>query len=124
MLSLALVVSGLLLDPQDGDPLYSSTPSSLVEGHEVIMIEATFAPGQEVPLHYHPGEEIAHIVAGEIILYRDGMDPLTIGAGQSVSIAPGLHHWAKAGADGADAMIVRIHPIGQELTIPVVGEKG
>lgn len=124
MLSLALLFGGLLLDPQEADPLYASTPSSLIADHEVIMIEASFAPGQEVPLHYHPGEEVAHIVAGEIILYRAGMEPLTLGAGATVSIAPGLHHWAKAGANGADAMIVRVHPIGEPLTIPVVAEKG
>ena len=65
MLSLGLALSGLLLDPQAGDPLYSSTPSSLLGGHEVIMIEAAFSPDQEVPLHYHPGEEVAHIIAGD-----------------------------------------------------------
>lgn len=123
MLSFGLALSGLLFDPQKGDPLYSSTPSSLLAGHEVIMIEAAFAPDQDVPLHYHPGEEVAHIIAGEIMLFRDGMEPLTLGAGQSVSIAPYLHHRAKAGSGGAEAMIVRIHPTGEELTIPVLEER-
>lgn len=119
MASLALVAAALLLDPGPGDPLYSATPSTLVEGHEVIMIEAAFAPGQEVPPHTHPGEEIAHILTGSIVLVREGHDDLVMGAGDSVSIAKDLPHHAKAGDEGATAMIVRIHPIGEPLTVTI-----
>ena len=119
MASLALVAATLLLDPGAGDPLYSATASTLVEGHEVIMIEAAFAAGQQIPLHSHPGEEIVHILTGSIALIREGHEDLTMDAGESIAIAKDLPHRASAGDEGATAMIVRIHPIGEPLTVAI-----
>lgn len=56
------------------------------------LAEATVAPGAQTQLHRHPRtEEIYHVTAGEGRMTL-GTECFTVGAGDTVCIAPGTPH--------------------------------
>ena len=94
-----------------------TAPISVADGLEEIVQDAVFAPNAELPAHYHPGEEVLYMIEGTVELIPDGMDSLTLRAGDAHVIPAGLVHRATAGPLGARAVIFRAHPLGEEVRI-------
>lgn len=61
-------------------------------GREVAQALAEIQPGGASGKHTHPGEEIAHVIAGTLIVESPGKPPRTLQAGESMIIPAGTVH--------------------------------
>lgn len=85
-----------------------------VEGAlETIVQEVRFAPGAEIPRHYHPGEEYIVVLEGEVTLLEDGAAPRVMRSGEAYKIVAGMVHAAKNGPEPARAIAFRVHQAGE-----------
>ena len=90
---------------------------------QVQLRGGNYAPGQGVPLHVHPGVEMAYIVQGTIE-FRIGGDTVIKHAGDSTLIPRGTPHAAKSlGPDTARIVSAFVIDQGAQLRVPV-GEDG
>lgn len=92
------------------------------EGKEAILQRVEFAPSGSSGKHYHPGQEIVHVLAGSLILEREGQPPHTLKAGESHTVgAPKLIHEGKnaSATDSAEVLVFRVHPKGESITVRV-----
>jgi quercetin dioxygenase-like cupin family protein len=69
-------------------------------GHEAVMMRGEFNVGAAVPMHTHPGEEVAYILEGEIALAVEGKPTVTLKPGDVFFIPAGTHHSAKNAGTG------------------------
>jgi quercetin dioxygenase-like cupin family protein len=93
----------------------SSTP-----GHEIVLARADFQPGGAVAKHTHPGEEVAYLLEGELILEVEGKPPQHLKAGDNFYLAGGTVHAAKnPGKKGAAVLATYIIEKGKPLATPV-----
>ncbi len=95
-------------------------PISSLDSQEGIIADINIPAGAEMPKHKHPGDEFLYMIAGTVELERDGLPVKILTAGDAFQIPAGLAHRPKAGANGARAIVFRVHPEGQEVTVPVV----
>lgn len=91
-------------------------------GHELVMGDLVLPAGAEVPRHYHYGEEFLYVFGGSVTLYRPGLPDAVLSSGESILIAPGAVHWAKAGPEGVRAVASWIAEDGKPLREPVSGD--
>jgi len=93
-----------------------------VEGKEAILQRVELAPKGSSGKHYHPGQEVVYVLAGSLILEREGQPPKTMKAGDSFTVgAPKLVHEGKnaSATDPAKLIVFRVHPKGQPVTTRV-----
>ena len=93
-----------------------------IEGKEAILQLVEIAPKGSSGKHYHPGQEIVYVLAGSLILEREGQPPQTMKAGDSGTVgAPKLVHEGKNASvnDPAKLLVFRVHPKGQPITVRV-----
>ncbi len=69
----------------------------------------TMAPGTSVPLHSHPYDVRALVLAGEAVIDCGG-DPRTFRPGDVVEVAGGVEHTENYGAQGYTFLVGRRHP--------------
>ena len=63
-----------------------------VPGREAVTALVEFQPGATVGPHTHPGEEIAYILEGTLVLEQEGKPAVTLNAGQTFFIPAGTVH--------------------------------
>ncbi|PRX24128.1 quercetin dioxygenase-like cupin family protein [Paraburkholderia sp. BL18I3N2] len=66
----------------------------LTGDEEVIQVQVDFGAGVASPKHSHPGVEIAHVLKGTFDYILDGQAPVSLKAGDSLYIPPGVPHVA------------------------------
>lgn len=108
--------------PPPGSNEMLRSPISLADGLEVIISDVVIPPNATVPRHYHPGEEFIYVIEGSAIHIEEGKADLTLEEGESYVIPPEAKHAAKGGAEGARAIIFRVHVEGEEERISVEEE--
>lgn len=84
-----------------------------VENTEVIVSRVTIPPGTALPKHWHPGEEFAYVLEGSATLWQDGMEDVTVKAGDVVKIPLKQVHTAITGEEGATILVFRVHEHGK-----------
>lgn len=90
---------------------------------QVQLRGGIYKPGEGVPLHVHPGVEMAYIVQGSIE-FRIGDQVMIKHAGDSTLIPRGVPHAAKSiGPDVARVVSAFVVDQGKPLRVPV-GEDG
>ncbi|HSI16388.1 MAG: cupin domain-containing protein [Sphingomonas sp.] len=90
---------------------------------QVQLRGGNYAPGQGVPLHIHPGVEMAYVVEGTIE-FRMGDTVVVKHAGDSTLIPRGTPHSAKnIGTGTARVVSAFVIDQGAQLRVPV-GEDG
>lgn len=90
---------------------------------QVQLRGGNYAPGEGVPLHVHPGVEMAYVVAGTIE-FRIGDQVMIKHAGDSTLIPRGTPHSAKSlGPETARVVSAFVIDQGKPLRVPV-GEDG
>jgi quercetin dioxygenase-like cupin family protein len=63
-------------------------------GREAVMVVADIPTGATSGRHTHPGEEVAYVLEGAIVLDVAGKTPVTLKAGQGFVIPAGVPHSA------------------------------
>jgi len=97
---------------QQGD---LSTP-----GREVVQALAEIQPGAASGRHTHPGEEIAYVLAGPVVLETDGKPAKTLQTGEVFLIPPGTVHNARnAGTGVAKVVATYVIEKGKPVATPV-----
>jgi quercetin dioxygenase-like cupin family protein len=66
-----------------------------IPGREVVQVRVDIAPGVLAPNHSHPGEEIVYVIEGLLEYQLEGRPPVTLRAGEVLSIPAGTIHSAK-----------------------------
>jgi quercetin dioxygenase-like cupin family protein len=74
-------------------------------GREAVVTRAEFQPGATTPRHTHPGEELAYILEGEVVLEVEGKPAVTLKAGDTFFIPAGTVHSAKNPGKTAAAVL-------------------
>ncbi|HTN14705.1 MAG TPA: dimethylsulfonioproprionate lyase family protein [Sphingomonadaceae bacterium] len=93
-----------LYQPPAGTNEVLKGPIAGAPGHSLVMGDLVMGPGGTIPRHRHAGEEFLYILGGSATLFREGEAEVTLTAGQSIRIAPGVVHWGKTGPDGMRAV--------------------
>jgi len=63
-------------------------------GREAVMVVADIPTGGSSGRHTHPGEEVAYVLEGAIVLDVAGKTPVTLKSGQGFMIPAGVPHSA------------------------------
>ena len=82
-------------------------------GREAVMVVADIPTGATSGRHTHPGEEVAYVLEGAIVLDVAGKTPETLKAGQGFVIPAGVPHFVAA-KDGA--VIIQLEGNGKFQT--------
>jgi quercetin dioxygenase-like cupin family protein len=97
---------------QQGD---LSTP-----GREVVQAVAEIQPGGQSGRHTHPGEEVAYILEGTVVIEMDGKPAVSKTAGEGILIPAGTVHNAKnTGKTVAKVLATYVVEKGKPVTTPV-----
>jgi quercetin dioxygenase-like cupin family protein len=89
-------------------------------GREAVLAMAEIQPAAASGRHTHPGEEIAFVLAGPVVLEIDGKPAKTYQTGESFIVPPNTIHNARSSA-GAGVKIVSTYVIekGKPVATPV-----
>lgn len=81
-------------------------------------------PGGATPRHMHPGDEIALVTEGRVVLELAGAAPRMVETGQTLHPPPMVPHVARNASDSAPArlMVTSITEAGKPSTILVPGD--
>jgi len=91
-----------------------------VPNREVVTAVAEFQPGATVGMHTHPGEEVAYILEGTVLLEQQGKPAVTLKVGEGFIIPPGTPHNAtNKGTSKARVLANYIVEKGKPLATPV-----
>jgi quercetin dioxygenase-like cupin family protein len=83
---------------------------------EVIQARVDFDAGVASPRHSHPGAEVAYVISGTFEYQLQGRAPITLKAGDSLYIPPGVAHIAKnVGPEKASELATYIVQKGEPL---------
>lgn len=89
-------------------------------GREAIVARAEFQAGAVVPKHTHPGEEIAYVLAGELVVEVEGKPAMKLQAGDTFFVPAGQVHSAKnPGKTAATVLSTYIVEKNKPLATPV-----
>jgi quercetin dioxygenase-like cupin family protein len=90
-----------------------------IAGREVVQVRVDIAPGVTAARHSHPGEEIVYAIEGTMEYRLDGKPPVTIKAGEVLTIPYGVVHEVKNVGDGnAAELATYIVEKGKPLVVP------
>ena len=90
-----------------------------VTGTEAHLGTAAFPSGGTIGRHTHPGEELAYVAQGHVVLSVDGQGDRLLEAGQSYVVPRGVVHSARVAGGPAKIVAVWIIDKGQPLASPV-----
>ena len=77
------------------------------------MSHVVLPPNVTLPMHWHPGEEIAYILQGSITLILKDEPEQEASAGDVGIVPLKKVHTARSGKDGATILVFRVHEEGQ-----------
>lgn len=112
-----------LAEPPPGSNTMLRAPIEIADGLEVIISDVVIPPNAAVPRHYHPGEEFLYVIRGSAIHVEEGKGDRLLQAGDSYVIPPHAAHAPRAGAEGARAIVFRVHVEGKPERILVPDEE-
>lgn len=84
-----------------------------VDGKQVIVSRVELGPNVDLPAHWHPGEEIAYVLEGDMVLEQEGHGGIIVRAGQVVKIPYKQVHSGASRDDGATLLVFRVHDKGE-----------
>jgi quercetin dioxygenase-like cupin family protein len=96
-----------------------STELEGAEGIEVKVSRVTMSPNSTLPKHWHPGEELAYVIEGSLVLWQQGKPDTPAKKGDVAKVPLKQVHTAIAGEEGATILVFRVHEQGEPERIPV-----
>jgi quercetin dioxygenase-like cupin family protein len=89
-------------------------------GREGVMALAEVPPGVASGRHTHPGEELAYVLAGPVVLEIDGKPARTLQTGEAFLIPAGTVHNARnTGTSVAKVVATYVIEKGKPVATPV-----
>ena len=89
-------------------------------GREAVMAQAEIPAGVAVGKHTHPGEEVAYVLEGTLVLEVEGKAPVTLKAGDVFFVpADTVHDGKNTGTGTAKVLATYIVEKGKPLATPV-----
>ena len=89
-------------------------------GQQAVLFDVVLAPGASTGRHFHHGQEIAFVIEGTGTLLMDGHEPLTMKAGDAVTVPPRMVHEGKNAGDAPLRLCaIQIVEKGKPLVVPV-----
>ena len=89
-------------------------------GREVVQALAEVQPGGASGRHTHPGEEVAYVLAGPVVLEIDGKPAKTLQTGEVFLIPAGaIHNARNTGKTVAKVVATYIIEKGKPVATPV-----
>jgi quercetin dioxygenase-like cupin family protein len=89
-------------------------------GREVVQAIAEIQPGAESGRHTHPGEEVAYVLEGTVMLEVQGKPAVAKKAGEAFIIPPGtIHNARNTGKTAAKVLGTYIIEKGKPVATPV-----
>ena len=83
------------------EPMSSTIGRQFVHTEATMLARVLLARGAHVPLHSHVNEQITYVLEGALLFKLDGRE-ITVGAGEVLTIPPGMPHEAFALEDTVD----------------------
>jgi quercetin dioxygenase-like cupin family protein len=105
--------------PPPGSNQVLRAPLTMAQGLEVIISDVVIPANATVPRHYHPGEEFVYVIEVSAVHVEEGKPDILLKAGDSYVISPRAIHSPRGGAEGARAIVFRVHRVGEEESIAV-----
>ena len=105
-----------------GEPTVSTLLSSAladVDGKNVVVSRVEIPPNSALPKHFHPGEEIAFVLEGEVTLWQLGKEDTVTGEGGLVRVPARQIHTGITGEQGVRLLVFRILDAGQPSRVLV-----
>lgn len=91
-----------------------------VQGREAVMAQAEIPAGVRVGKHTHPGEEVAYVLEGTLLLEVEGKPPVRLKAGDVFFVEAGRpHDGTNEGPGTAKVLATYIVEKGKPLATPV-----
>ena len=120
---LALALAAIVAGVSAQQPGFSRTVLQQVDlsvlGREAVTAIGAFDPGAVAARHTHPGEEIAYVMEGTILIEQEGKPPQTYTVGQAFLIPPGaIHSATNKGSRPAKILGTYIVEKGKPLATP------
>ena len=89
-------------------------------GKEVVQAVADIPAGVSAGRHTHPGEEVAYVLEGTVLVEIDGKPAVTLKAGQGFIIPAGaVHNATNKSTAGAKVLATYIIDKGKPVATPV-----
>jgi quercetin dioxygenase-like cupin family protein len=89
-------------------------------GREAVQAMAEFPAGAVAGKHTHPGEEIAYVVEGTLLVEIDGKPAATLKAGDVFMVPAGrIHNATNKGPGAARVLVTYVVEKGKPLATPV-----
>ena len=90
------------------------------QGKEVVQAVADIPAGVSAGRHTHPGEEVAYVLEGTVVVEIDGKPATTLKAGQGFIIPAGaIHNATNKSSAGAKVLATYIIDKGKPVATPV-----
>jgi quercetin dioxygenase-like cupin family protein len=90
-----------------------------IPGREVIQVRVEMDAGAGLPMHTHPGEEIAYVLEGTWQFEIEGKGALTLEAGDVSFVPAGVKHSAKnVGSSKGAVLATYVVEKGKPLVVP------
>jgi quercetin dioxygenase-like cupin family protein len=71
-----------------------------IPGRQMIQNRVDIGPDAPFVRHKHPGEEIIYVLEGTLRYEHDGQEPITVGAGEGLTVPAGTVHAVRNVGDG------------------------
>jgi quercetin dioxygenase-like cupin family protein len=90
-----------------------------IPGRETVQARGELEPGAAVPRHTHPGEEVAYVLEGQVLVEIEGKPAATLKAGEVFFVPAGQVHAVKnVGKSQAKVLSTYIVEKGKPLATP------
>ncbi|MFT4540909.1 MAG: quercetin dioxygenase-like cupin family protein [Planctomycetota bacterium] len=93
--------------------LRTQLSDEIAPDREVIMSYVEIPPDTSLPWHWHPGEEFAYILEGDLTAHFEGERDAFLAANEAAHIPLKAVHTVTTGSRGARLLVVRIHMSGE-----------
>ena len=93
-----------------------------VPGREVIVNRVEFGPEARAIRHRHPGEEIIYVLEGAIEYMIDGREPITVEAGEGLTVPAETVHATNPGTATGHAVVLATHVVEKDKPFLVLAD--
>jgi len=87
-------------------------------GLEVVTSVVELPANFRLPAHTHPGEEFAYVIEGSVRFWEQGVEEITLVAGEYGKVGKDVVHTVRTADEPAKLVVFRVHTVGAPERIP------